>query len=78
MSEQTPPDESKAAVGQSALNVELGDLLPCPFCGGKPKKQETDDGGKYICCDYCNASTALHYDRAANLIDAWNVRVAPN
>ena len=28
MNEQTPPDESKAAVGQSALNVGLG--LPKP------------------------------------------------
>ncbi len=51
-----------------------GELLPCPFCGGKPERKESSDGGRYISCRHCNASTALHYDRAENLDAAWNNR----
>lgn len=45
MSKQTPPDETKAAVGQSALNVELGawikveDSLPKPYSRNIRKNQ---------------------------------------
>ncbi len=49
-------------------------LKPCPFCGGEPHKAEADGGG-YIHCLSCNASTAIHYDRQENLESAWNQRV---
>jgi len=64
-------EETKHAVAPSALT---DGLAACPFCGGKPEREETDEGGKYICCSHCNASTALHFDRAENLDSAWNQR----
>jgi Lar family restriction alleviation protein len=66
-------EEKETLIAPSALTEGLA---ACPFCGGKPERKETDGGGKYICCSYCNASTALHFDRAENLDDAWNRRVA--
>lgn len=52
----------------------MSDLKPCPFCGGEARKDEADDGGKFIECSTCSACTALHYDRAENLESAWNSR----
>jgi hypothetical protein len=33
-----------------------------------------DDGGSYISCARCSATTALHYDRKENLYSSWNDR----
>ena len=52
----------------------MRDLKPCPFCGGEAREEEADDGGKFIECSTCSACTALHYDRAENLVSAWNRR----
>jgi hypothetical protein len=50
------------------------DLKLCPFCGGPAERRTADDGGQYIACTQCNASTALHYDRCENLEQSWNDR----
>lgn len=52
----------------------MSDLKPCPFCGGEAREEEAGDGGKFIECSTCSACTALHYDRAENLVSAWNRR----
>lgn len=36
--------------------------------------QDFDDGGSFIECTKCHASTAIHYDRAENLYSSWNDR----
>lgn len=33
-----------------------------------------DDGGSFIECQSCHASTALHFDRKENLVSDWNRR----
>ncbi len=52
----------------------MNDLKPCPFCGGAAERTETDDGGSFIRCTRCDASTAIHYDRRENLVSSWNDR----
>lgn len=36
--------------------------------------QDADDGGSFIHCTKCDASTALHFDRKENLVSSWNDR----
>lgn len=50
------------------------ELKSCPFCGNKAEVKDTDDGGSYVCCTYCNASSCLHYERKENLYSRWNDR----
>jgi len=50
------------------------ELLPCPFCAGVAQRLEADDGGLFIECTRCGASSPLHYDRCENLIPNWNRR----
>lgn len=57
------------------------DLKPCPFCGGPAHRVdnrvavgERTDGGSFIECTQCHASTAVHYDRKENLLSAWQRR----
>jgi Lar family restriction alleviation protein len=88
MNEQTPPDESKAAVGQSALNVGLGELFPCPFCGGEPRliykgNDHTKSRSVTIKCSCCRierTDSAMRHDFnwLENVaIEHWNTRT-PN
>lgn len=53
-------------------------LKPCPFCGGKPKRSETPEGGHYIECRQCNASSTLMFpdkcDVSDLLAERWNNR----
>ncbi|TFH86624.1 restriction alleviation protein, Lar family [Billgrantia azerbaijanica] len=55
----------------------MSELKPCPFCGGKPARQELEDGGQVIECSSCLASTPIHYDRCENLVSSWNRRSLP-
>ncbi len=55
----------------------MADLLPCPFCGGAAERVDncpTKDGGSFIRCTQCDASTAIHFDRRENLYSSWNER----
>lgn len=36
--------------------------------------QDYDDGGSFIHCTRCDASTAIHFDRKENLVSSWNER----
>lgn len=65
------------------------DLLPCPFCGARADLDVIDgeggnpnDGGHYIECSLCRASTPLRFacgdDPKPLLIEAWNRRAAPS
>jgi len=47
------------------------DLMPCPFCGGKPK-EHPDGTGVYVRCEVCGAATP--YDEKQKAIAAWNRR----
>lgn len=68
-------------------------LLPCPCCGGAPKRevipyhQEGDEddpnaGGNYIACSQCNLSTALVFPLKGpvdrELAERWNQRTDPD
>lgn len=60
---------------------EDGELLPCPFCGGKAERftiQERGDnfGGDVICCTRCQASSHVEFGRKENLVDRWNQRAS--
>lgn len=60
------------------------DLLPCPFCGGKPKLQmqrcAEDAEVAFVTCQSCFASTD-HFEDAyaptADAVDRWNTRATP-
>lgn len=62
--------------------TDVKELLPCPFCGGSAFQDEvggdpeadSNVGGKFIACRKCGATTALYFDRAENLVPAWNRR----
>ena len=60
---------------QRIASPALSDLLPCPLCGGAAVYDKVEvDNGQYIRCSHCNVSTALHYGRCENLLNAWNRR----
>jgi Lar family restriction alleviation protein len=57
-------------------------LLPCPFCGGEPRfgtgASEGIEGGHFIECGNCQASTSLVFplkdDVTRELAERWNRR----
>ncbi|WP_175831544.1 Lar family restriction alleviation protein [Burkholderia cepacia] len=55
-------------------------LLPCPFCGGEPKRMMLSDevnfGGDVIVCTKCDCSTHVEFGEKLGLVEAWNSRVA--
>jgi len=56
----------------------VSELKPCPFCGEEAVYDiHEESNGQYIRCSRCNASTALFYDRAENLLASWNTRTTP-
>lgn len=59
------------------------ELLPCPFCGGRPEVIEfTEDdgfenrGGSAIECQRCLASSRVEFGCKENLVSSWNRRAA--
>ena len=50
------------------------ELLPCPFCGGEAK-YDNSDGYDYIFCDECGARTFGFSEEQA--FDEWNSRSYP-
>lgn len=53
------------------------DLLPCPFCGGKPRDDVwigpiPDTGHWYIKCGHCGCN--MKHDRRDKVISIWNHR----
>ncbi len=56
-------------------------LLPCPFCGGKAKRIDIEDGenagGSCIACSECNASGNVEFGFKENFVSNWNRRSTP-
>lgn len=53
-------------------------LKPCPFCGGRADLRRTPQGGAFVDCGTCQASSKLVYgdktDPRQIVIEAWNER----
>lgn len=80
-------DEFKAAQpsAKDGVRVELayGELLACPFCGGRPAlvRMEDEDGSfAVVSCQNCGCATRQHYflgdDAERQVTSAWNARKA--
>lgn len=59
----------------------VGELLPCPFCGGPAEIDEIDEGenagGSCVACTRCFASSNIEFGREENFISNWNRRACP-
>ena len=62
----------------------MGDLKPCPFCGGDVERITIEDdsdpanfGGDVIQCRNCLASSRVEFGGKENLSAAWNRRAVP-
>lgn len=75
MTEEQPATPAEA---ESGAAVKCSDLLACPFCGGLPAYRTTPEGGHFVDCDGCQASTKLVYpdktDPKPLVREAWNAR----
>jgi Lar family restriction alleviation protein len=59
---------------QSVLS-DVGELLPCPFCGSKAELKETDLGGYILwCTNYDCYVHGMHSHNKDEVIAAWNKR----
>jgi Lar family restriction alleviation protein len=63
-------------------DIEDGELLPCPFCGGsaariefEDEKDEANFGGSCISCKSCGASSPVVFGYKEALYSSWNERV---
>lgn len=57
----------------------MPELLPCPFCGGKPRAEKAEIGagiGFEISCTNCRASMIYLYSEDA--VSNWNCRKNPD
>lgn len=66
-------------------------LMPCPFCGGAAKLEESGDNDgretiacSVVCCEKCFATGQAFSDRIyqkhvrdLNAVSAWNLRIKP-
>lgn len=58
----------------SRAEEKLPNLMPCPFCGSKYVRLDTQSDSTYFChCDDCGDRTAGYFDKKA-AIEAWNRR----
>lgn len=62
---------------ESSAAPALQPLLPCPFCGGEPSYDNSDEasGGKWYACNDCGARQRVPYGTSeAELRARWNRR----
>lgn len=85
--DKTTTCEALAAQSGTTSTAVLGDLSPCPFCGGmasSPEVEQIEHAGWVgrIACDHCDAVVSLQYSStspgiAGNaVIAAWNCRAS--
>lgn len=72
--ESLPPEPA-----QEEVEEDEESLKPCPFCGSNVRWGESPDGGHFIECGKCQASTNLTYylmdDASRDVRERWNRRV---
>jgi Lar family restriction alleviation protein len=70
-------DKKSAMCEANAHSVlsDVGELLPCPFCGSKAELKETDLGGYILwCTNYDCYVHGMHSHNKDEVIAAWNKR----
>lgn len=71
-----------ASASETAAEGVSSELLPCPFCGGEPKRitlnDEANFGGDVIACTKCDCCTHVEFGEKSGLVDAWNSRITPS
>lgn len=60
--------------GGEAARVDNGPTA-AQLANGLSWGQDFDDGGSFIHCTRCDASSAIHFDRKENLYSSWNDRI---
>lgn len=53
----------------------MGELKPCPFCGGKPSKEIDDFGIWHIRCMGCVANAFVISNDEKDAAEKWNTRM---
>lgn len=56
------------------MNEKEPELLPCPFCGGKPVINLYPTGDKSVYCPFCKVETFI--GEKMKVTEAWNRRTA--
>jgi hypothetical protein len=85
--DKTTTCEAMAAQSGTTSTAVLGDLSPCPFCGGmasSPEVEQIEHAGWVgrIACDHCDAVVSLQYSSSSPgiagnaVIAAWNCRAS--
>jgi hypothetical protein len=73
---QQPPAHEQG--GEEVDDDDDETIHHCPFCGGTASYGNSDDGGRFIECGACHASTALMFplmDSVDDLLrEKWNAR----
>ena len=79
-------DRQTSSASNGPDDLEPGELLPCPFCGGEPERIDFDEddgepeniGGSAITCKRCKCSTAVVFGYKETLFSSWNERAPAN
>ena len=66
------------AKNATAWEVEMEELKPCPFCGGKADFEEIErcysDISWTVMCTQCGASIGVHSVDKIDVVETWNRR----
>lgn len=67
--------DTKTAIDKG-VDLQLVDIKPCPFCGGKARtNNDVEYLGWIVCCIYCGAIMQPYTNNTKkNAIKHWNTR----